>query len=563
MKRLSYVAVVLAVAGFLLAAQHEKAETVFINGVVYLVEPSGARAEALAVLDGKIAAVGTTEELEKWIGPDTRVIDLEGRFLMPGFNDAHTHIVGGGLGLLSVNVEGTRSLAEFQQRIRDRLSEFEPGEWVHGRGWDHSLWPGNRIPTRAELDAISTEHPLLFTRVDGHSAVANSLALELSGVTGETEAPQGGEIVLDRAGKPTGWLKETAIGLVSRNIPGATREQRKQGLMLALEIAARNGITSIQDNSVRGGADDDNGWMDFEIMRELRDEEALTVRVTEWLPFSAPLEWLEEKRKQGGTSDSWLKTGALKGVSDGSGGSLSAAMLEPFANAPGNTGLLRGNPEQWKKMVQERDAAGFQVTIHAIGDRAVRVALDAFQYALEVNRRKNARHRIEHSQFVHPDDVPRFAELGVIASVQPCHLLSDLRWAPALLGPEREGEAYAWQSLQSAGARLAFGTDYSVEPLNPFRGLYAAVARQFEDGSGPEGGWPPGERITIEEAIRAYTLGSAYAEFEEERKGSLTPGMFADLVVLSQDITSVAPFEILKTEVHMTMVGGRVVYERE
>ena len=562
MKRLSYVAVVLAVAGFLLASQHEKADTVFINGVVYLVEPTGERAEALAVLDGKIAAVGTSEKLQKWIGPDTRVIDLKGRFLMPGFNDAHTHFVGGGLGLLSVNVEGTRSLAEFQQRIRDRLDEFAPGEWVYGRGWDHSLWPENRIPTRADLDAISTVNPLLFTRVDGHSAVVNSLALELGGVTGATESPQGGKIVLGADGEPTGWLKETAIGLVSRNIPEPTRAQRKQGFLLALEIAARNGITSIQDNSVRGGADDDHGWVDFEIMGELRDEEALTVRVTEWLPFSAPLDWLEEKRKVGGTSDSWLKTGALKGVADGSGGSLSAAMLEPFSNSPGNSGLLRSDPETWKKMVQERDAAGFQVTIHAIGDRANRVALDAFQYALEVNRRKNARHRIEHSQFVHPDDIARFADLGVIASAQPCHLLSDLRWAPTILGPDREGEAYPWRSLMDSGAHIAFGTDYSVEPLNPFRGLYAAVARQFEDGSGPEGGWQPGERITIQQAIEAYTLGSAYAEFEEERKGTLTPGKFADLIVLSQDITAVTPPEILSTEVHLTMVGGRVVYEK-
>lgn len=563
MKRLGLFAVLVAAAGLILAGQYPKADIVLLNGIVYSVDPDIGRAEALAVLDGRIAAVGTSEEMRAWIGPRTRVMDLEGKFVMPGFNDAHTHIVGGGLGMLTVNVEGTRSIADFQQRIRDRLGEFEPGEWVTGRGWDHSLWKENRVPTRADLDAVSTEHPMLFSRVDGHSAVANSLALERAGITGDSEAPQGGHIVLDAEGRPTGWLKETAIGLVGQLVPRASRPRMKQGLLLALEVAARNGVTSIQDNSVRGDPEQGHGWLAFEVMRELQEEGNLTLRITEWLPFSAPLDWLEEKRRAGGANDAWLKTGALKGVTDGSGGSLSAAMLDPFSNAPDNRGLLQKDPETWKKMVAERDAAGFQIALHAIGDRANRVALDAYEYALQVNRRKNARHRIEHSQFVHPGDRARFAALGVIASAQPSHLLSDLRWAPAILGPERVGEAYAWKSLQQAGAHLAFGTDYSVEPLSPFRGLFAAVAREFEDGGGPEGGWQPQEKLTIEEAIRAYTLGSAYAEFEEERKGSLTPGKFADLVVLSQDITAVPHGEILKTEVLLTMVGGRVVFERE
>ncbi len=294
----------------------------------------------------------------------------------------------------------------------------------------------------------------------------------------------------------------------------------------------------------------------------MKQEGKLTLRVTEWLPFDAPLNRLEEMRKEGGATDPWLKTGALKGVTDGSGGSLSAAMLEPFANAPDNRGILLYDPEQLKKMVVDRDAAGFQIALHAIGDRANRVALDAFETALKINKRRNARHKIEHAQFVHRDDFARFKELGVIASMQPCHLLADMRWAPIILGPEREYEGYAIGTMRQAGARLAFGTDYPVEHINPLRGLYAAVTREFEDG-GPEGGWLPEEKVSIEEAIRAYTLGSAFAEFEERRKGTLSPGKFADLIVLSQDITNVSPPELLRTDVLLTMVGGKIVYQKE
>ena len=551
---LGLVMTVVAVVVIVTVVQQPEADLVLTNGVIYTVDSEQGRAEALAVVDGKIAAVGTSAEMERWIGSETRVIDLDGKFVMPGFNDGHVHFASGGRAFLTVNVEGTRSIAEFQQRVRDHLPDFQPGEWITGRGWDHSLWKENRIPTKEELDAVTTEHPVILTRVDGHSAIANSLALELAGITGETEVPQGGAIVLDANGEPTGWLKETAQGLVRRLIPDVTREQRKQGLLLALEDAARNGITSIHDNS---------GWEDFLMLRELKEEGKLTLRVTEWLPFDAPLDDLKKMRDEGGSSDGWLKTGALKGVTDGSGGSLSAAMLEPFANAPGNRGLLRKDPDTWKEMAVERDAAGFQITLHAIGDRANRVALDAYERAWQVNKRENARHRIEHSQFVHRDDVPRFKELGVIASAQPCHLLSDLRWAPLILGAERAYEGYAWNTLQKLGVTLAFGTDYPVEPLNPFRGLYAAVAREFEDGAGPEGGWQPQEKISIEDAIRAYTLGSAFAEFEEERKGTLVPGKFADLIVLSQDITQVEPRKILETEVLLTVAGGRVVFEKE
>lgn len=528
-------------------------ELVLKNGNIYTVDPHLGRVEALAISEGKIVAAGTNAEIEPWVGPRTKVLDLAGKFVMPGFNDAHTHFGSGGQRLLAVNLGGTRSLGEFQERIRARVRETPPGEWIQGGGWDESLWPENRIPTRADLDAVSTQHPMVFSRVDGHSVVVNSAALSKAGITRETQPPYGGAIVKDASGEPTGWLKDAATELVEKLVPAPSREQRQRGLRLALQEAARRGVTSIQDNS---------DWEDFLAFRALKEEGKLTLRVTEWLPFLAPLEKLEAMRREGGSTDPWLKTGALKAVTDGSGGSRSAAMLAPFADDPANRGLLLIEPEQLKKMVLERDAAGFQITLHAIGDYANRLALDAFELALKTNGRRDARHKIEHAQFLDRADVPRFQALGVIASMQPSHVLSDIRWAPKILGPAREYEAYAWNSVLKTGARLAFGTDFPVEPLNPLRGLYASVSREAE-GGGPAGGWLPEEKISIADAIRAYTWGSAYAEFEEQRKGTLAPGKLADLVVLSQDVTRVPASEILRTEVLLTMVGGKIVYEKK
>jgi len=535
------------------SAAAQQADLVLQNGVIYTGARALGRVEALAIQGERIVAAGTRKQIQRWIGPKTRILDLQGRFVMPGFNDAHVHLGGAGRGKLTVDLTGARSLAEMQERIRARLPEFAPGQWIVGRGWDHSLWPEPRIPTRPDLDAVSTKHPMLFERVDGHSSVANSLALTIAGITRDTPDPEGGDIVRDAQGEPTGWLKERAEGLVARHIPEPTPEERKRGLELSLREAAQNGVTSLQDNSA---------WEDFLALQELKKEGKLTARITEWLPFNAPLETLKARREQGGTTDPWLKTGALKGVTDGSGGSHSAAMLEPFADEPHNRGILLYEPEQLKQMVIERDAAGFQITLHAIGDRAVRVALDAFAAARAANpSRRDARHKIEHAQFVHPDDARRFGAPRVIASMQPSHILNDMRWAPALLGPARRREAYPWKTLQKDSPVLAFGTDYPVELINPFRGLYAAVTREFEDG-GPVGGWVPEEKISLEDALRAYTQGSATAEFEDHRKGTLRPGMFADFIVLSHDLTQLQPRELLRVQVLMTVVGGKVVFDR-
>lgn len=556
MKRLLLLLTFLIAISAALAAA-EPADLVLLNARVYTVDPHLKLVQALAIRDGRIIAVGATEEMQHWTGPETKVLDLEGKLVLPGFNDAHTHLGHAGSELVSVNLKDTRSIAEFQQRIRARLPGYQSGEWVTGSGWDQSLWAENRYPTRADLDPVSAEHPMMFTRVDGHSAIVNSRALELAGITRDTPNPEGGEIVRDAAGEPTGWLKESATALVARLIPEPTMDYRKRALAAALAEAARYGVTSVQDDSVRFGS-----WENFLAMRELKNEGKLTVRITEWLPFDLPVEKLKEMQQEGGTDDPWLRTGALKYQVDGSGGSRTAAMFEPFAVEPDNRGMMFYEPEELKLLVIERDAAGFQMALHAIGDRAIRVTLDAFEAARASSGHRDARHKIEHVQYVHRDDVGRFRELGVLASMQPAHLLAEIRWTATLLGREREPEAYAVNSLLKAGAVVALGTDYPVENIPPLRGLYAAVAREFEAG-GPAGGWQPQERINIEQAIRAYTWGSAYAEFSEARKGTLTPGKFADLVVLSKDITRLPARELLDTEVLLTMVGGRIVYEKK
>jgi len=551
-------AILLFGAGWIFAAAQstmpEPADLVLTNGVIYTVDAKHPRVEALAVKGEKIVAVGTSKEIQAWVGKGTRVVDLKGRFALPGFNDAHIHLASGGQAKMTVDLTGARSLEEFQQRIRARLPDHKPGEWITGRGWDHTLWPGKQFPRRQDLDAVSTTHPMIFTRVDGHVAIANSRALELAKITRETPDPAGGEIERDPgAGQPTGMLKENATGLVRRQIPRITPEQRRRGIELALADASRFGITSIQDNS---------DWQDFLVYEQLKKEGKLHVRITEWLPFTAPLARLEEMRAYGGTSDPWLKTGALKGVTDGTLGSRTAAMLAPFADDPSTSGILRIPVDELKEMAVERDKAGFQIALHAIGDRANRVALDAFAAARAANGKRDARHRIEHAQVVGPGDFERYANLDVIASMQPCHETTDMRWAEARLGPERSKGAYAWRTMERHGVKLAFGTDYSVEPMDPMRGLYACVTRELP-GGGPTGGWIPNEKISIDDCIRSYTAGSAYAEFEEGRKGRLAPGLFADIVVLSADVTKVPSPEILKTEVVMTFAGGRLVYEKK
>ena len=530
----------------------EPPSLILLNGVIYTGDTSRPRVQAVAIRGEIIVAAGATAEMHRLAGPSTRIVDLQGRFAMPGFNDAHIHLANGGQAKLAVDLEGAKSLVEFQSRIRARLGEYREGEWIVGRGWDHTLWRVQNFPRRADLDEVSTKHPMLFMRIDGHVAVANSLALRRAGITKKTKDPAGGVIERDAAGAPTGMLEEKAVPLVSQKVPPLSAAQRRRAIEFALAEAARFGVTSIQDNS---------DWEDFLVYEQLKKEGKLTARITEWLPFLEPLPRLEQMRRQGGTSDPWLKTGALKVLVDGSVGSRTAAMLAPYTDDPSTSGILRVEPERLKQMAVERDKAGFQLAFHAIGDRANRVALDSFAAARDANGPRDRRDRIEHAQVVAPEDFARFAELGVIASMQPVHESTDMRWAEARVGAARSRGAYAWSSMLQRGVRIAFGTDYPVEPVNPLRGLYACVTRELPS-AGPPGGWQPQEKISLEECIRAYTAGSAYAQFEEGKKGQIVPGQYADIVVLSADLTRIPSPELLRAEVLQTFVGGRLVYER-
>lgn len=509
--------------------------------------------EAIAVRGDRIIGVGTNKEIQKLKGKKTIVIDLAGRFVMPGFNDAHAHLASGGFTKLRVNLEGCKSLEEMKTCIAERGKAAGEGEWLTGRGWDHTLWPGAKLPTRQDLDAVTGEHPAVFVRVDGHIAIANSAALKAGGITRETLAPPGGKIDRDESGEATGILRETSKDAMLAIVPPPTPAQRRRAVELALADAAQWGVTSAQDNSE---------WADFLVYEQLEREGKLTLRITEWLPFGESLEALKQRRDSHPHDDLMLHTGMLKGYMDGSLGSRTAAMLAPYSDDPANTGLPQFEQEKLNQMTKERADANFQIGFHAIGDRGVEMALTAFAQALPPTPEGRAivgrRFRIEHAQVVTPEQFKKFWKLGVIASMQPNHLLTDMNWAMDRIGPERAKHSYPWREFRDNGVKLAFGTDYPVEPITPFRGLYAAVTRKNEAGKLK---YFPEQKLTIDEAIAAYTTGSAYAEFAEEYKGTLAPGMLADFVVLDRDITKVPPAQILKTRVLRTVVGGKTVYE--
>lgn len=526
----------------------------FVHGRIYTNDPANPWAAAMAVREGKIRCIGSLAQvlLDCSTGeahPET--IQLKDQFVMPGFNDAHMHLGSAGAGALAVRLQGAASIEELQKRLAAAAAERNEGEWITGFGWDHTLWPDRKFPTRAQLDAVSPKNPVLLTHISGHVAVANSLALKLAGISKTTASPSGGEIERDDGGEPDGMLKEgSAIELVSVKIPDPSPEQRRKGIELALADLARNGVTSAQDNSA---------WEDFIVYRELLQEGKLTARITEWLPFAAPLPELIRLRDEGGVNHSWLRTGALKMVTDGALGSRTAALLAPYADDPASTGILTMEPDKLRSMAIERDKEKFQLAFHAIGDRANRIALDVFQAVARANGPRDRRDRIEHAQVVAPEDFERFAKLNVIASMQPSHQTSDMRWAEARVGAERVKGAYAWNTMLKNGVHLAFGTDYPVEVVSPMRGLYACVTRELPDG-GPRDGWEPQEKISLADCIRAYTSGSAYAEFSEGKKGELKVGELADFIVLSKDLTKIAPADLTKTSVVRTVVGGRTVY---
>jgi hypothetical protein len=543
---------------------HMPADTIYVNGRIYLGHeeticlddcgPEDAHqafrwAKALAVRGDRIIAIGSNKKIQKLKGVKTQVVDLHGLTVLPGFNDAHTHLASGGMTKLRVNLEGSKSLEEMKARIAERAKTAGEGEWLTGRGWDHTLWPGAKLPTRQDPDAVTGDHPAVFVRVDGHIAIANSAALKAGGITPETPDPPGGKIDRDENGEATGILRETSKDAMLAKVPPPTPAQRRRAAELALADAAQWGVTSAQDYSE---------WEDFLVLEQLEREGKLTLRITEWLPFGESLEVLKQRRDAHPHDDLMLHTGMLKGFMDGSLGSRTAAMLAPYSDDPKNTGLPQFEQEKLNQMTRERTEAGFQIGFHAIGDRGVEMALQAFARGFPSDRGGDLRFRIEHAQVITPEQFKKFRERGVIASMQPNHLLTDMNWAMDRIGPERAKHSYPWKEFLDNNVRLAFGTDYPVEPITPFRGLYAAVTRKNEAGTAS---YFPEQKLTMDQAIAAYTTGSAYAEFAEKDKGTLAPGMLADFVVLDRDITKVPPAEILKTRVLRTVVGGKTVYE--
>jgi len=549
------------------------ADVVLLNGKIWTGELSpeqksrsklGPRVEAVAIANGRFLAVGTRREIKAYVGKNTKVIDLQGRLALPGFIDDHVHFMSGGGQLLSVDLKDTRSEAEFVKRIAAKAKTLPAGRWIQGGEWDEEAWPDAKLPTRWMIDAVTPNNPVFIDRYDGHAALANSLALKLAGVTDQAKDVPGGVIVRDaRSGVPTGVFKDAAEGLVARAIPRPTETEFEEALKAGLAEASRLGVTTVDDISV--GTDSPNGNFtgEMHLLRKAEAEGWLTCRFYEITPIA---DWkrLADAGISHDMGSDFLKLGAVKAFADGSLGSRTAWMYDSYEDDPGNHGFpmpIMNPPSVMEAEVRGAVAAGIQPAVHAIGDRANAEMLDLFKRVGGENT-ADYRFRIEHAQHVRPEDFARFGKLGVIASMQPAHAIDDGRWAEKRIGHQRAASSYAWRSLLDAGAHLAFGTDWPVAPLNPLLGIYAAVTRATLDGKHPEG-WFPEQKLNLEEALSAYTAGSAYASFQEKEKGTIAPGKLADMVVLSDDLFSIPPEKIKDAHVVLTLVGGQVVYQEK
>ena len=531
------------------------ADLIITNAKIWTVDKAHPTAQAVAVLGDRIIAVGSNADVDVLRGHDTKVINAGGKLVLPGFNDAHVHFVSGGLQLESVQLNDATSKQEFVRRIAEQARKTPKGEWIQGGDWDETKWNPLSLPTKELIDPVTPDNPVFVSRYDGHSALANSAALRLAGVTSQTPDPPGGVIVRDPQGNPTGDLKDAATDLVFKVIPALSHEQRLRAVRRALEYAASLGVTSVQNM--------DPDYADIAAYAELLQNGELTTRI-----YAAPLiDQVDDQVKIGirhAFGGPFLRIGAVKGFADGSLGSRTAYFFEPFSDEPGNHGLL-GEGMQPLSLMRDRmmkaDAAGLQICTHAIGDQAISIVLDLYTYVAKAHGEMDRRFRIEHAQHMAAKDFDRFAQLNVIASVQPYHAIDDGRWAEGYIGHDRASRTYAFRTFLNHGVHLAFGTDWDVAPLNPIFTIYAAVTRATLDGKNPNG-WFPEQKLTVVEAVEAYTMGSAYAEFQEKVKGSITPGKLADMVVLSDDIFSVDPAKIRDVKVLKTIVGGKVVWDK-
>ena len=532
------------------AAPAPVGELAIVNARVWTGDPRRPWADAVLVQGDRIEAVGASAAIRKRVTPATRVVDAHGMMVTPGFIDSHVHFFDGGFALSSVKLRDAKTKAEFIGRIRDYAATLPPGAWILNGDWDHTNWGGD-LPERSWIDSVTPNNPVWINRLDGHMNLANTLALRAAHVTRDTKDVDGGTIVRDANGEPTGVLKDNAMGLMTA-VPDPSVEMSLRALDSAMTYVAERGVTSV---------DHMGGWGDLAIFERAHSLGALRTRIAAAVPLAT---WarLRDTVAARGHGDAWLRIGGLKGFVDGSLGSHTAAMLEPFTDAPNDRGLFVNTPEDLYAWTSGADKAGLQVMVHAIGDSAIRTQLNIYQRVEREDGPRDRRFRIEHAQHIAPSDIPRFAQLHVIASMQPYHAIDDGRWADRIIGPERAKGTYAFRSLLDAGATLAFGSDWFVAPATPLEGIYAAVTRRTLDDKHPDG-WVPEQKITVEQALRAYTLGGAYAAFREKELGALMPGMLADLVLIDRDLTRVRPETIRDARVMLTMVGGRVVYDRE
>lgn len=531
------------------------ADLIITRAEVWTGDQAKPRAEAVAVLGDRIIEVGSSAEVKSYQGAHTEIIDAQGRLLLPGFNDAHVHFIDGGMQLDNVNLKDTSSPAEFMRRVQEQARKSPPGDWILGGGWDEQRWSPPSLPTREMLDAAAPGYKALLHRGDMHMALANSRALQEAGVTARTPDPVGGAIVRDSHGEPTGILKDAAIGCVARIIPAMDPQRRGRAAMRALQHAASLGVTSVQHMNPNPE--------DVDLYRELAENNALTTRI-----YAVPLEsdWTEPPSRSAvsGTGSQFLRLGALKGFSDGSLGSATALFFEPYPDAPHTSGLLTDEMQPREAVLGRllrADGAGMQLCLHAIGDRAVSIVLDLYQDIVSSHGVRDRRLRVEHAQHIAQRDFARFRALGVVASVQPYHAVDDGCWAGPRIGAQRLSTSYPYRTLLEHSVRLALGTDWYVAPLNPMLTLHAAVTRATLDGKHPDG-WIPEQKLSMAEAVSAYTLGSAYAEFQEHEKGSITAGKLADMVLLNADIFRMEPEAARDVEVDATVVGGKVVYRK-
>lgn len=531
------------------ASERQQADLVLVGGSVWTGAPGAASATAVAIRGNRIVQTGTDDEIRALAGPDARVIELDGAFVMPGFADGHTHFIGGGFQLGSVDLRDAATPEEFARRIGEFAASQPAGRWITGGDWDHELW-GGELPQRAWIDSLTRDHPVAVQRLDGHMMLANSLALERAGITRETQDPPGGSIVRDAQGNPTGVLKDAAMDLVFAAQPDPSEAELDEAFERAQQHALERGVTMIHDMG---------SFNALETYRRAKERGALRMRIYSLVPI-AQWQQLADYVQREGRGDELLRWGGLKGFVDGSLGSTTAWFYEPYNDEPGTSGLMVTDTAELRAQILRADSAGLHVVVHAIGDRANDWLLDAFEQAASRNGERDRRFRIEHAQHLSSGAIERFRALGVLPSMQPYHAIDDGRWAEKRIGPERIQRTYAFRSLLDAGAGLHFGSDWTVAPIDPLLGVYAAVTRRTTDGANPDG-WVPAQKISVEEALRAYTAGNAYAAFMEDALGTLEPGRIADLVVLSHNLLEIDPTSIPDVQVLYTIVDGKVVHE--